>query len=91
MQALIDSEGTTALRKARLVASFNKGYRTFRRTYQTCTTSAEEAAAKFLTEGAEIAGKLIARKDAKPGAPQEDANEPAPEASAVEGAEETQN
>lgn len=55
MEALAEAEGTSALRRAKLVQSFNKGYRSYRRTYQTCTKSAETAVARFLAEGAEIA------------------------------------
>ena len=60
MDALVDAEGTSALRRARLVQSFNKGYRSYRRTYQTCTKSAETAVARFLAEGAEIADTVSA-------------------------------
>ena len=60
MDALVEAEGTTAIRQARLVQSFNKGYRSYRRTYQTCTKSAEIAVARFLAEGAEIAEQVSA-------------------------------
>ena len=60
MEALVEAEGTTAIRQARLVQSFNKGYRSYRRTYQTCTKSAETAVARFLAEGAEIAEQVSA-------------------------------
>ncbi len=60
MDALVEAEGTTAVRQARLVQSFNKGYRSYRRTYQTCTKSAETAVARFLAEGAEIAEQVSA-------------------------------
>jgi uncharacterized protein (TIGR02301 family) len=60
MEALVEAEGTTAIRRARLVQSFNKGYRSYQRTYQTCTKSAETAVARFLAEGAEIAGAVAA-------------------------------
>lgn len=60
MEALVEAEGTSALRRARLVQSFNKGYRSYRRTYQTCTKSAETAVARFLAEGAEIADAVSA-------------------------------
>ncbi len=60
MDALVEAEGTTAIRQARLVQSFNKGYRSYRRTYQTCTKSAETAVARFLAEGAEIAEQVSA-------------------------------
>ncbi len=60
MDALVDAEGTSALRRAKLVQSFNKGYRSYRRTYQTCTKSAETAVTRFLAEGAEIADAVSA-------------------------------
>ena len=66
MEALVASEGTTPLRRARLVASFNKGYRSYRRTYQTCTTSAETAIERFLTEGADLTATLAPPKTPAP-------------------------
>ena len=59
MQSLIDSEGTSAFRKAKLAASFNKGYRSYRRTYQSCTKSAETAIERFLDEGAMLADEIV--------------------------------
>lgn len=58
MSDLIESEGTSALRRARLAASFNKGYRSYRRTYQSCNSAAQTTIAKFLTEGADLATTL---------------------------------
>ncbi len=59
MRELMDAEGSSALRKARLTRSFNGGYRSYSRTYSTCTPSAQTAIARFLTEGAEISDALI--------------------------------
>jgi uncharacterized protein (TIGR02301 family) len=59
MQALIDAEGSTALRRVRLTRSFNTGYNNYSRTYNACTASAQQAIARFLTEGAEIADQLV--------------------------------
>ena len=59
MQGLIGSEGTSPLRKANLAASFNKGYRSYRRTYQSCTKSAETAIERFLDEGATLADEIV--------------------------------
>lgn len=59
MRELLDAEGTSALRKARLTRSFNNGYRSYSRTYQTCTPSAQTALTKFMTEAAEIADTLV--------------------------------
>jgi len=59
MRDLIDAEGTTALRRARLTRSFNKGYLGYSRTYRTCTPSAETAIKRFLTEATQIADDLV--------------------------------
>ena len=59
MRELLDAEGTSALRKARLTRSFNNGYRSYSRTYQTCTPSAQTAVTKFMTEAVEIADTLV--------------------------------
>jgi uncharacterized protein (TIGR02301 family) len=59
MQELMNAEGSSALRRARLTESFNQGYRSFSRTYITCTPSAEATINKFLAEGAQIADTLV--------------------------------
>ena len=59
MKELMDAEGSTALRRAKLTRSFNNGYRSYSRTYNNCTPSAQTAITRFLTEGAEIAEALI--------------------------------
>ena len=58
MKELMDAEGSTALRRAKLTRSFNNGYRSYSRTYDSCTPSAQTAISRFLTEGAEIADAL---------------------------------
>jgi uncharacterized protein (TIGR02301 family) len=58
MKELMDTEGSTALRRARLTRSFNNGYRSYSRTYSVCTPSAQTAISRFLSEGAEIADTL---------------------------------
>jgi uncharacterized protein (TIGR02301 family) len=59
MRELMDSEGSSALRRARLTRSFNNGYRSYSRTYNTCSASAQTAINRFLAEGAEIAANLV--------------------------------
>jgi uncharacterized protein (TIGR02301 family) len=59
MKDLINAEGSSALRRAKLTRSFNDGYRSYSRTYYSCTASAQTAIARFLTEGAEIADTLV--------------------------------
>ena len=58
MKELMDAEGSTALRRAKLTRSFNNGYHSYSRTYNSCTPSAQTAISRFLTEGAEIADAL---------------------------------
>ena len=59
MRELIEAEGSSALRKARLTRSFNNGYRSYSRTYQACTPSAQTSVSKFMGEAAEIADTLV--------------------------------
>ncbi|HEY7084561.1 MAG TPA: TIGR02301 family protein [Hyphomicrobiaceae bacterium] len=59
MKELMDAEGSTALRRAKLTRSFNNGYRSYSRTYNNCTPSAQTAITRFLSEGAELAEALI--------------------------------
>ncbi len=61
MKDLIESESSSALRRARLTRSFNQGYRGFSRTYVTCTTTAQSAIGRFLAEGVEISESLAKR------------------------------
>lgn len=58
MKDVLKNEGSTAVRRAKLVNSFNDGYRGYRRTYRTCTSSATLAITRFSTEGAQIAVAL---------------------------------
>jgi uncharacterized protein (TIGR02301 family) len=59
MQELINAEGVTPTRRLRLTRAFNTGYRSYSRTYATCTPSAQTAIARFLAEGSEIADTLV--------------------------------
>ncbi|MCL4766362.1 MAG: TIGR02301 family protein [Hyphomicrobiaceae bacterium] len=59
MRELMDAEGTSALRRARLTRSFNKGYQGYSRTYRTCTPSAQTAVTRFLAEATQIADGLV--------------------------------
>jgi uncharacterized protein (TIGR02301 family) len=59
MKELMDTEGSSALRRAKLTRSFNNGYRSYSRTYNSCTGSAQTAISRFLTEGAEISDTLV--------------------------------
>ena len=59
MNDLLDAEGATALRRAKLSRSFNQGYRSYSRTYLSCTPSAQTTIAKFLGEGAQLSDGLV--------------------------------
>jgi len=58
MRELMEAEGSTALRRARLTRSFNNGYRSYARTYSSCTGPAQTAITRFLSEGAELADAM---------------------------------
>ena len=59
MRELMDSEGSSALRRARLTRAFNQGYRSYSRTYNTCSPSAQTAITRFLTEGTQLSEGLV--------------------------------
>jgi uncharacterized protein (TIGR02301 family) len=58
MRELMDTEGSSALRRAKLTRSFNNGYRSYSRTYSSCSSTAKVAIDRFLAEGADIADNL---------------------------------
>jgi uncharacterized protein (TIGR02301 family) len=59
MKEILDAEGGSALRRAMLTRGFNNGYRSYGRTYQSCTPTAQSAISRFLAEGAQIADGLV--------------------------------
>lgn len=59
MGELLDAEGTSALRRAKLSRVFNQGYRSYSRTYLSCTPSAQSTITKFITEGAQLSDGLV--------------------------------
>ncbi len=59
MRELASSEGTSSLRRARLVESFNRGYRDYSRTYRTCTQPALVAIQKFMDQAGNISDGLV--------------------------------
>jgi uncharacterized protein (TIGR02301 family) len=61
VQALIDAEAPTGERRARMVASFNRGYRGFQQSYRTCTPAADIVIRRYLEEGSRIAREVTAR------------------------------
>ncbi len=61
MQALVDAETPSGERRARMIASFNRGYNGFQQTYRTCTPAAGIAIRRYIDEGAKISRDLTAR------------------------------
>lgn len=61
VQALIDAEAPSGDRRTRMVASFNRGYRSFQQTYRTCTPAADLVIRRYLEEGSKIARDITAR------------------------------
>jgi uncharacterized protein (TIGR02301 family) len=61
MEQLLTAENPEPERRARFIASFNRGYRSFEGTYTNCTASATEAIGRYTVEGENLARDLAAR------------------------------
>ena len=61
VQALIEAEAPAGERRARMIASFNRGYRGFQQSYRTCTPAADLVIRRYLEEGSKIAREVTAR------------------------------
>lgn len=61
MEKLLASEKPDEARKAKFVANFNRGYRTFQTTYSTCTSSAVESINRYVREGEAISREIAGR------------------------------
>jgi uncharacterized protein (TIGR02301 family) len=61
MEKLIESENPDADRRARFIASFNRGYRSFGGTYTQCTASATEAISRYMKEGETLSRDIASR------------------------------
>ena len=61
MTALIEAERPQPIRKAQLIARFNRGYGSFNRTYRTCTSSALLAIERYMKEGVLLTSQINAR------------------------------
>ena len=55
MQALLDAEGSTAVRRDRLAGAFNRGLEGYSLSYRACTPNAHIVIERFLSEGERIA------------------------------------
>jgi uncharacterized protein (TIGR02301 family) len=61
MLAIIDAEAPGGDRRARMIASFNRGYRGYQQTYRTCTPAADVVIRRYLEEGSKLAREMTAR------------------------------
>ncbi len=61
MEKMLDAEKPDAARRARLIASFNRGYRSFEGTYTKCTASATEAIERYMKEGETLTREVTDR------------------------------
>jgi uncharacterized protein (TIGR02301 family) len=61
MQSLVDAETPGGDRRARMIASFNRGYRGYQQTYRSCTPAADLVIRRYLVEGSKIAREMTAR------------------------------
>ena len=58
MEKLLAAEKPDPARRARFVARFNHGYRSYEATYMTCTPSATEAIRRYVKEGETLSREL---------------------------------
>jgi uncharacterized protein (TIGR02301 family) len=61
MENLLNSENPDPARRARFIASFNRGYRSFGSTYTQCTPSATEAINRYMREGQALSRDIASR------------------------------
>lgn len=61
MEALLEAEEPSAERRAMLVASFNRGYRSFAAVYSNCTQQALAAIDRYMEEGERLSREIVRR------------------------------
>lgn len=61
MEALLEAEAPSEERKAKLIASFNHGYRSFAAVYSSCTEAAIEAIDRYMEEGEALSSEIAQR------------------------------
>ncbi|RJG45807.1 MULTISPECIES: TIGR02301 family protein [unclassified Mesorhizobium] len=61
MEKLLEAEKPDPTRRAKFIASFNRGYRSFQGSYSSCTPSATEAIARYMKEGETLTRDVAAR------------------------------
>lgn len=61
METLLETENPDPERRARLVASFNHGYRAFGGAYGNCTDSAISAIDRYMREGEKLTREIVSQ------------------------------
>lgn len=61
MEQLLATENPGPERRARFIANFNRGYRSFDGVYVSCTASATEAIARYMKEGEALSRDIATR------------------------------
>ncbi|MET0575655.1 MAG: TIGR02301 family protein [Mesorhizobium sp.] len=61
MEKLLAAENPDAARRARFIANFNRGYRSFDEIYVACTASAAEAITRYMKEGEALSREIAGR------------------------------
>jgi uncharacterized protein (TIGR02301 family) len=61
MDKLLQAENPNPARRAKFIASFNRGYRSFAGTYTSCTASATAAISRYMKEGEALTREVAAR------------------------------
>ena len=61
METLLTTENPEPVRRARMIARFNRGYRSFSSIYKSCTDSATEAIARYMKEGETLTREVAVR------------------------------
>ncbi|MBB3235263.1 TIGR02301 family protein [Phyllobacterium endophyticum] len=59
MDSLLLAENPDPARRAKLIASFNRGYRSFNETYSTCTSQAIAAIDRYQNEGTRLSSEIV--------------------------------
>jgi uncharacterized protein (TIGR02301 family) len=61
MDALLEAEAPTPMRRAKLAGAYNQGYKDFALTYRHCTPSAKAAIARYSDSGEQVARTISGR------------------------------
>ena len=61
MEKLLEAEKPDPARRAKFIANFNRGYRSFDEIYVNCTPSATEAIRRYMKEGETLAREIAGR------------------------------